>query len=235
MTLCHLHWWFLSSTIVRMYTLAHAVAWGQGCWCWAKPTLTCTGGLFFSQSSGGYSECMHFNLVVVVAVVYTLRQNKGTHFNGPFSCYKWTKVASFSGQFTVSLRHSLGEKSRVKVCARLHTFLLHEQIVAEEMESRRETSQGTTRLPTILSFLSFNTFQYLPTILHVSHIYHCPLFISQYSVLAVRLQATTYLVFFGQACLQKAANRNKNIPQLSLSTSAINSVDHIHHFNLKKA
>ena len=37
----------------------------------------------------------------------------------------------------------LGEKSSAELCARLCTFLLHEQTVAEEMESQLETSRGT--------------------------------------------------------------------------------------------
>ena len=45
---------------------------------------------------------------------------------------------------------------------------------------------------------------------------------SRYSVIAARLHATTYLfVFFGQARLQRASYRIKNVPQSSLLTSSL--------------
>ena len=55
------------------------------------------------------------------------------------------------GQFAVSPGHPLGEKSSAELCARLRTFSLRKLTVAEETESHLETSQGTARLPAIVS------------------------------------------------------------------------------------
>ena len=47
--------------------------WSEGCWCWTKPTVTCTGGLFFFPKAVAHilNACIVICAVVVkvVAVV----------------------------------------------------------------------------------------------------------------------------------------------------------------------
>ena len=73
-------------------------------------------------------------------------KGKGVRFNRLFGCYKWAMSMSISVQalavlylhpnyIFVAPGYSLNDRTSAKLCARLQSFSLHEQIIEEVMGS----------------------------------------------------------------------------------------------------